>query len=112
MSKKQAVYQGRKKPINGYQALIATLWHQKGGVSQTAKKTSFSKQCIGNWRLRGRVPLSLCARVAAVLNVPVHGLNYPELKKFYLDQIPAWKDVVLSYNFTPMETKLILSLPT
>lgn len=104
---------GKRRKIKhreGQKALLDAIWTKCGGASAVAKVLGIHSQAPINWRNRGGVPLVDCKRVASALNIPVFGLNYEELSKFYDKDIPLWDDVIKKYMLPPMVENRILSL--
>lgn len=102
----------KKAKINEAQkALLFAIWKSKGGVGAVANLLDVNIQAPVNWRNRGGVPLLLCLRIAEKLQIPVWGLNYKELTKFYgKSKAPEWSLVVKSYKLEEAEIAHILSL--
>lgn len=89
---------GRKlqKKISDAQALLLQyLWRKHGGPVAVSRLCGVGMQAPNNWRIRGRVPLVLCRRVAEALHEPMWAFNYHELSKLYVKkERPKWIDVV------------------
>jgi len=85
-----------KKAIDTAQkALLNVLWMLHGGQRAVAKKLKVERQTLRNWRNRDGVPLIEVKRVAAILDVPEHVLNYKDVTRFYgVKESPSWKSVV------------------
>lgn len=107
--------QVKNRELTSQQALLDMIWKHFGGPTKVAKMLGKHRQVCISWKNRGKVPLIECTEVAEKLIIPTWGLNYEELIRFHSPigrlQVPAWKDVVKSYEFTPSVTKYILSLP-
>lgn len=86
--------------------LLEALWNRWGGPVATGEVLKKHYSLLLSWRIRGKVPIKLVPYVSATLKVPMHGLNYLDIIKFY-GYIP-WEEVVKSYKFSVQETAWIL----
>lgn len=101
------------KATTGQMALLDAIWKRAGGVGELAQKVDVHKQAPVNWRLRGKVPLKHCRRVADALNLnktQEWGLNYNDMFLFYRKSAPSWSEVIRSFEFPADTYKAILSL--
>lgn len=101
-----------KKPILSSQALLLQfLWRKHGGPSRIAQLCGVAVQHPNNWRMRGKVPLKSCKRVATAINESIWALNYKELSRIYSDDsVPTWSAVVKACFLDPPDEKQVLSL--
>lgn len=89
----------KSRILDGQRELLGAIWKLKGGVGAVANLLDQHIQAPVNWRNRGGVPLNMCLFVSEKLRIPIWGLNYRELLKFYgVAKAPAWPLVVKSYG--------------
>lgn len=100
----------------GEEALIAAIIIHFKGVSNVLKilkkeaGIEISRQVLTNWRVRGRVPISLAFRVASALDISPYTLNFTECCVLH-GHVEKWKDVVLNTPIPQEHKKIVLSLP-
>lgn len=96
----------RIKNKSGASRLLEVLWNTLGGPVAVAETLNVHSSLIISWRIRGKVPIKLVPHVGKILNVPLYGLNYLDIIKFY--NAKPWEDVVRSYKFNSDEIDWIL----
>lgn len=101
-------YRKRKKLKGAQSLLLEALWNKFGGIDAVSKITGFPPQYFINWKLRGRVPLELCKKVADSLKIPILALNYSQLKGLGFDE-SSWRAVVAQCELESNAKSIVLS---